>query len=63
MLSLQMDSAYVTFPNIEKKKRAGDRPSHRVFGFLTIGGQQEHQAATQMGANISEVYALLAARG
>lgn len=35
ILSAQIDHAYVVFPNIAKKKRAGDKPSHRVLKFFT----------------------------
>ena len=35
VLFAQMDKEYVALPKIEKKKRAGDKPSHRVLKFFT----------------------------
>ena len=35
ILFAQIDSAYVVFPQMEKKKSAGDSPSHRVLKFFT----------------------------
>jgi hypothetical protein len=35
ILLAQIENAYVTLPNIAKKNRAGDKPSHLVLKFLT----------------------------
>ena len=41
MLLAQMDRAYVVFPRMEKKKRAGDKPSHLVLMFFTMFWSQD----------------------